>query len=378
MFAAPGLGESESRAIFVDPYTNAVRGDLTVYGTSGASPVRTWVDPAAPRATPRRARAALQRARRLVAVGRRPRRSRPVAAPAAAHPAAARDAPAPTRTRWLPAHPRPARRGRRVGARRGARALRDGHHVVTARRRAGHRPPCAAGLVGTGPRHRAVGRDGRRRCAPRGPPRRRRVRRGPARRTGELRRGPRGGPAGGHRRRPGRGLRPGGGGQRVGGPRDPGRLPHRGRHRRRRRRHPRGDRPGDLRRAPLRRQARSLGHRPAHRRPLRPRQPGGALRPRMRHRGERRVGLRDVVATGDHPAGSADAPRRAARSPGPRGGGSRASRRWPSSSAWPCRSWGSRCSSSCSSTPCGACSPGDERSARPQAECLPPSHGWAR
>lgn len=44
MFAAPGLGESESRAIFVDPYTNAVRGDLTVYGTSGALPVRTWVD----------------------------------------------------------------------------------------------------------------------------------------------------------------------------------------------------------------------------------------------------------------------------------------------------------------------------------------------
>lgn len=43
MFDAPGLGESESRAIFVDPYTSAVRGDLTVYGTSGALPVRTWV-----------------------------------------------------------------------------------------------------------------------------------------------------------------------------------------------------------------------------------------------------------------------------------------------------------------------------------------------
>lgn len=43
MFTQEGLGPSESRAIFVDPGTGAVTGDLTVYGTSGALPVRTWI-----------------------------------------------------------------------------------------------------------------------------------------------------------------------------------------------------------------------------------------------------------------------------------------------------------------------------------------------
>src|SRR5690606_31904930 len=38
------LGESESRAVFVDPGTGEVRGDLTVYGTSGALPLRAWLD----------------------------------------------------------------------------------------------------------------------------------------------------------------------------------------------------------------------------------------------------------------------------------------------------------------------------------------------
>jgi uncharacterized iron-regulated membrane protein len=44
MFSDPRLGESESRAIFVDPVTLAVRGDLTVYGTSGILPFRTALD----------------------------------------------------------------------------------------------------------------------------------------------------------------------------------------------------------------------------------------------------------------------------------------------------------------------------------------------
>ena len=44
MFAADELGSSESRAVFVDPGTGEVRGDLTVYGTSGALPLRTWLD----------------------------------------------------------------------------------------------------------------------------------------------------------------------------------------------------------------------------------------------------------------------------------------------------------------------------------------------
>lgn len=43
MFTADGLGESETRAIFVDPATAEVRGDLTAYGTSGSLPLRTWI-----------------------------------------------------------------------------------------------------------------------------------------------------------------------------------------------------------------------------------------------------------------------------------------------------------------------------------------------
>ncbi len=44
MFAEPGLRPSETRAIFVDPVTREVRGDLIVYGTSGALPLRGWLD----------------------------------------------------------------------------------------------------------------------------------------------------------------------------------------------------------------------------------------------------------------------------------------------------------------------------------------------
>lgn len=44
MFSAPGLGESEHRAVFIDPVNGAVRGDMTVYGTSGVLPLRSWID----------------------------------------------------------------------------------------------------------------------------------------------------------------------------------------------------------------------------------------------------------------------------------------------------------------------------------------------
>ncbi|OHV08998.1 hypothetical protein BH688_12460 [Kushneria phosphatilytica] len=44
MFHEPGMGPSDARAIFVDPVTGGVRGDLPVYGTSGALPLRTWID----------------------------------------------------------------------------------------------------------------------------------------------------------------------------------------------------------------------------------------------------------------------------------------------------------------------------------------------
>ncbi|MGL4725087.1 MAG: PepSY-associated TM helix domain-containing protein [Scandinavium sp.] len=44
MFSDNSLGESESRAIFIDPATLAVKGGMTVYGTSGILPLRQWID----------------------------------------------------------------------------------------------------------------------------------------------------------------------------------------------------------------------------------------------------------------------------------------------------------------------------------------------
>lgn len=44
MFSSPELGASEHRALFVDPVSGEIRGDMTVYGTSGVLPLRTWID----------------------------------------------------------------------------------------------------------------------------------------------------------------------------------------------------------------------------------------------------------------------------------------------------------------------------------------------
>ncbi|MGA8134177.1 MAG: PepSY domain-containing protein [Pseudomonas gingeri] len=44
LFAMPGLGPSEYRAIFIDPVSGQIRGDMKVYGTSGVLPLRTWID----------------------------------------------------------------------------------------------------------------------------------------------------------------------------------------------------------------------------------------------------------------------------------------------------------------------------------------------
>jgi len=43
-FTAADAGPSESRSVFIDPYTLQVRGDMTVYGTSGVLPLRMWLD----------------------------------------------------------------------------------------------------------------------------------------------------------------------------------------------------------------------------------------------------------------------------------------------------------------------------------------------
>ncbi|WP_312749781.1 PepSY-associated TM helix domain-containing protein [Atlantibacter hermannii] len=44
MYSDPALAPSEHRAIFIDPVTLAVTGDMTVYGTSGILPLRQWID----------------------------------------------------------------------------------------------------------------------------------------------------------------------------------------------------------------------------------------------------------------------------------------------------------------------------------------------
>ncbi|OCB16652.1 peptidase [Mycolicibacterium porcinum] len=44
IFDDPALAESERHAVFIDPVTAASHGQLTVYGSSGALPLRTWID----------------------------------------------------------------------------------------------------------------------------------------------------------------------------------------------------------------------------------------------------------------------------------------------------------------------------------------------
>lgn len=43
LFADPSLGESQRLAVFVDPVTARPLGELAVYGSSSALPVRTWI-----------------------------------------------------------------------------------------------------------------------------------------------------------------------------------------------------------------------------------------------------------------------------------------------------------------------------------------------
>ncbi|GEB56612.1 PepSY-associated TM helix domain-containing protein [Streptomyces gardneri] len=44
LMADPDVPEGTSLAVFVDPYTGDVRGQLPSFGSSGALPVRTWID----------------------------------------------------------------------------------------------------------------------------------------------------------------------------------------------------------------------------------------------------------------------------------------------------------------------------------------------
>ncbi|MEU1282047.1 PepSY domain-containing protein [Streptomyces sp. NPDC005805] len=44
LMASPEVEEGRSLAVFVDPYTAQIRGELPSYGSSGALPLRTWLD----------------------------------------------------------------------------------------------------------------------------------------------------------------------------------------------------------------------------------------------------------------------------------------------------------------------------------------------
>ncbi|MEV8305870.1 PepSY domain-containing protein [Streptomyces flavidovirens] len=44
LMTTPEVEEGKSLAVFVDPYTAEVRGELASYGSSGALPLRTWLD----------------------------------------------------------------------------------------------------------------------------------------------------------------------------------------------------------------------------------------------------------------------------------------------------------------------------------------------
>lgn len=44
LMTAPGVEEGRSLAVFVDPYSADVRGELPSYGSSGALPLRAWLD----------------------------------------------------------------------------------------------------------------------------------------------------------------------------------------------------------------------------------------------------------------------------------------------------------------------------------------------
>jgi len=44
MFHDAKVGKAETHAVFIDPKTLEVRGELTTYGTSGSLPFRTWLD----------------------------------------------------------------------------------------------------------------------------------------------------------------------------------------------------------------------------------------------------------------------------------------------------------------------------------------------
>lgn len=251
-----GIAADHTLAVFVDPYTGKVRGALEQYGSTGALPLRTWIDE-------------LHRDLHLGETGRlysefaaswlwviaggglvlwfsRRRALRKVRGTSGRLP-----------------HPRPARHGGSLDRRGLHLPVGDRTDLVDVRRRQ-HRPtphlpgPVDPLGVGRGERRargpRRLRRDRRR-------PTRRRTRQDPRRRTRRRARQP-------GRDRPARRRQVG-----VRRPAGPTQLARETGRRGRRPRHGQGHRRTPVRGLPVARQTDPLGYRPAYRRPLRPRQP---------------------------------------------------------------------------------------------------------
>ncbi len=153
----PGLEESHRLAVFVDPYTGEVRGALDSYGSSGALPLRTWIDQLhgslllgdAGRIYSELAASWLW----VVALGgvalwlEPPPQGRPPAPDAAAR--AGRDRPPPNHVL--------ARRGRPLGRARLLLPLRNRPDLVAVRRTERHRPAGSAVLGDPGRVRRGIG-----------------------------------------------------------------------------------------------------------------------------------------------------------------------------------------------------------------------------
>ncbi len=269
------------------PHPRGVRRPVHGHGPRRARTVRFDRSPPAahldrrtpPRSPPRSNRPSVQRVGRELAVGHRGRRTAAVVLPA---PRPAQGA----RHERSPPHPRPARHGGCLGRRGLHLPVGDRTDVVDLRGRQ-HRPTPHL----PGPVHPLGVGGGRRRA--RGARRFHRDRRRPTRRgtRHDPRRRARQGPGQPRRDRPARRRelrvrRPAGAAELAG---EAGRGRRRSGHRQGHRRTP-------VRGLPVARQTDPLGHRPAHRRPLRPRQPAGPDAARGFPDPADRVGLPHVVA----------------------------------------------------------------------------------
>jgi Uncharacterized iron-regulated membrane protein len=123
-FSDATLGPSQSRAVFIDPYSLKVTGDMTVYGTSGVLPLRTTLDLLHSSLLLGDFGRELQRTGGELAVGGRARRRAAVAGHAT-------KTPAENRAKGVCLHPALAHHAGADAASRAAVLLRYRPHLVT-------------------------------------------------------------------------------------------------------------------------------------------------------------------------------------------------------------------------------------------------------